>query len=70
MGQKRFYSLGIINIENENIDLLNINEVIEKFSTRVRIDVLSLNKCKYNNKSDKKSYKHDIKKFNQLYRLN
>ena len=54
MGQKRVSSLGIINIENENIDLLNINEVIEEFSTRVRIDAWSLNKCKYNNKSDKK----------------
>ena len=34
MGQTRVSSLGILNIENENIDLLNIDEVLEEFSTR------------------------------------
>ena len=34
MGQKRISALGILQIESENIDLINIEEVIDEFSNR------------------------------------
>ena len=34
MGQTRVSSLGILNMENENIDQLNIDAVLEEFSAR------------------------------------